>query len=229
MTQELTTLPDTKQIELKVEDALSHANGLTIKDAETFKAGAAFLLGLKSILKEVAETFDPVVAAAFKAHKAAKAAKDKHSDPLIQAERIVKSKLSVFQVEEATRQREAQRKAQEAARKLEEERALQDAIDLESSGQKAEAEALLAQPVDVPVVHVESGAKAQGVSTRKAYGAVCHDLLALVKHVAAHPEYINLLQENGPALNSMARSLKDAMKIPGVEVVVENIVSAKVG
>jgi hypothetical protein len=61
----------------------------------------------------------------------------------------------------------------------------------------------------------------EGVSTATRYRAEVVDLLALVRYVAANPHMVNLLVANGPALNAQARSLREAMQLPGVKVVKE--------
>jgi len=67
-------VPDTREIDQKALSAVDSARELSIKDQKQFAHAADFLQGLKTIEKAIDETFDPVIKAAFDAHKAALAA-----------------------------------------------------------------------------------------------------------------------------------------------------------
>jgi selenocysteine-specific translation elongation factor len=62
-------------------------------------------------------------------------------------------------------------------------------------------------------------AKLAGANEATTYSAEVTDLAALIAYVAANPMFVNLLQANGPALNSQARALKEAYAIPGTKLV----------
>lgn len=60
--------------------------------------------------------------------------------------------------------------------------------------------------------------KVAGVSVRKNYKARVTNMLELVKHVAAHPEFINLLELNQSSADKLAKSLEEKLSsvIPGL-------------
>jgi hypothetical protein len=180
------------------------------------------------------EHFEPSRKALDIAKKEVLAARDAFIAPLATAERIVSGKSGAYaEVERARAEAAAKvaaeeaRKREEAIRKREEEQALQDAIAAEAAGDTAqaadlfaEAEEIEAAPIVVPVIApVMQTATVAGVSERKTWSAELTDIAALVAHVATHPECINYLLPNMPALNSLARSQHEAMRIPGVRAV----------
>lgn len=138
--------------------------------------------------------------------------------------------------EEAARmERERQeqiRRAEEEARQRAEEEKLAAAVEAEAEGAPAEdVEAILDAPVHVAPVVVftppivtpvvpQTFERAAGVSKpRENWSAVVDDPLALIRYVAEHPDCIEFLTPNMPALNAQARSKKLGMSIPGVRAV----------
>ena len=95
---------------------------------------------------------------------------------------------------------------------------------------RADAEALIAEPVYVAPVQVEKATPVvSGISYRTTYSARVTDKAKLVAFVAANPSFLNLVQADSVALNALARSLKTGMQIPGVVVDEKRVVAAGVG
>lgn len=144
--------------------------------------------------------------------------------PIAEARAIYFAKSDTFQSEERKRAEEESRRLQAQARKEEEERQIAAAIEAEASGDMAEAEAIIQEETAAPVVTVAPAvAKVDGVSTTTRWSAEVFELLALVKYVAAHPEWISLLEPNGPNLNRLAVSQRQALSIPGVRAVSKTV------
>ena len=57
------------------------------------------------------------------------------------------------------------------------------------------------------------------ISEPVVWSAEVTDLLKLVKYCAANPEWVHLVAASMPNLNSVARSQRDGMNIPGVRAV----------
>src|SRR5262249_33678901 len=72
------------------------ASRIVIKNDQGYVEAGEFLLTVKGLLKEVEDTFEPIIKAAHKAHKEAVAQKRKFSDPLEEAERLVKAKIGMW-------------------------------------------------------------------------------------------------------------------------------------
>jgi hypothetical protein len=210
------------------------ARAIRISDADTYARACEFLKSVKALRDEITQTFDPHIKRAHEAHKALLKEKQDAEAPLAQAERIVKDGLVAYDREQERIRREEARRLEDEARRQEEERRLMEAIELEEAGNeagdeglKAEAVALLEQPIIVPTVAVApSTPKVAGVAFRETWSAKVTDLAALVKYVAAHPQFAGLLSANMPALNAQARSLKGQLQIPGVEAVCTRDVAA---
>ena len=60
--------------------------------------------------------------------------------------------------------------------------------------------------------------KVGGLSTSKTFDFEVTDLLALVKHIATHPEHINLVQADTVKLRGFVKSLGANTNLPGVRV-----------
>lgn len=60
--------------------------------------------------------------------------------------------------------------------------------------------------------------KVSGLSTRKVWKVEVTDKLAFVKYIAEHPEYLELIEPNTPAVNKLGLALKQACPLAGVRV-----------
>lgn len=70
----------------------------------------------------------------------------------------------------------------------------------------------------MPVAIAASAPKADGIGIGYDYSAEVTDLMELMRHVVSQrPDLVALFKINEPALNSQARSLKDALNLPGVK------------
>jgi len=76
------------------------------------------------------------------------------------------------------------------------------------------------EPVAAPVIHVAPQvAQVEGVSSMTRWSAEVTDLMELVKYVAAHPEWLSLLEPAMPNLNRLAVAQRQALSIPGVRAI----------
>lgn len=175
---------------------------------------------LRLAQRKIQELFSQPKTDAFRAHKSICAAESKLLIPYVEAERIVSSKCTGYEREQRRIAEEAERHAREDARRREEELRFQEALEAENAGEAAEAQAILDQPIAVPTVRVEPEvAKVEGISQRVLWSAEVNDLVALVGYVAAHPEWISLVEPNATALNALARAQRGELRIPGVKAV----------
>lgn len=69
--------------------------------------------------------------------------------------------------------------------------------------------------------------KAAGISTRETYKAEVTDKQKLVAYIAAHPDFLNLLDVNATALNQMAKALKSNLNLPGVRAYPDRGIAAR--
>lgn len=198
---------------------LESGKALTVKDNETYLAGAELRKAVKALDKKADEFFKPLKQKQDEAKKALLDAEKSVRGPLQQALEIIDGKLKTYEREQEKKRQEEEKRLQEEARKQAEEEAITIAAQLEAEGDKTTAEAVLSAPVETPHVVVGSFVpKVAGLGRRENWVAQVTNLQALVAAVAAGTQPITLLQPNQTALNGMARSLKGAMKVPGVRV-----------
>lgn len=148
-----------------------------------------------------------------------------------EAERAERERRAADEARAAEEKRKADEAAAAAKRDAEAARAAGDAeaeelaaleeAEAAEAGRRAQAEraAIKAEPVTAPaVVRVAPAvATVAGVSARTTWKARVVDPLALLKHVAANPEWLNLVKFDEAALNALARTQKDRLALPGVQ------------
>lgn len=211
---------DTQQIERDVQIAVREAGEITISNDPELETAGAFLVRLKRILKEIDETFNEPIASANKTHKDMLAAKKKHAEPLLQAERAVKGGIGKYQAEQRKLREDEEHRLRAKAYKEEEDRCLADAEALASQGEPEAAEELISQPVVAPPVVLPGPPKVAGVSTRTAWKWRETNFALVPK------EYLILDERK---INGVVRSMGKQTSIPGIEVYPEEVVSARAG
>jgi len=147
---------------------------------------------------------------------------------LAEAERLLKGALLGFQAEQDRIARELQAKADEEARK-EKEKLEQQAEKAEAKG-KIEKAGELREQAQAHLAPIVSSAapKISGIASRETWKAEVTDKMAFVRHVVeARPDLIALVLIDQSGLNAQARSLKDALALPGVKAVKETILAAR--
>jgi hypothetical protein len=132
---------------------------------------------------------------------------------------ILKGKMLGYG-QEVARKAAEERQAAERAAQAERDRLAAEAAALAAQGRTGEAEVktqVAAMIVAAPPTQAEAP-KVAGVSERKTVEFEVVDLLALVKHVAEHPELVGLLAIDGVRVRAHVKSLGLACKTPGIRV-----------
>ncbi|ABN87738.1 hypothetical protein X880_6062 [Burkholderia pseudomallei MSHR4032] len=151
-------------------------------------------------------------------------------------EEAARQERARMEAEAAAREAAAQAEAQRIQREAEQAAAAGDVetaarlnAEAESRVEQGAAEAATLQQtatlITAPVV--AAAPQTKGVSTRKVWKAEISDKLALVRYVAAHPEYVDLLDANMPAINKIALALKANCPLDGVRVFEDNVLAAR--
>lgn len=214
--------PTTGHLAQPHQSLMQEARDLSVTDAESHGRGLEIIKRAQLAHRAVEDLFREPKAAAHKAHnfltemeKALLSAPDS-------AKAEAMTKVTEYEEVERRRAEEEARRKEEEARKAEEERLIADAQAAERDGRPEDAEAILSEPVSAPIIApAPKVAQLAGVSSVTRYAAQVVSMVELVKYVAAHPEYINLLTPNTTALNQLARAQREALKIPGVKVAKE--------
>lgn len=230
------TMPQSKEIEDESRGLAVVQVNLTITTHADYMAAGEKLKSIVRAKNQVVNLFLKAKKTAHNAHAEICAAEKKLLDPLKKAEDEYGKKVKGYLMAKAAREaqealqrrkeaeEEAQRKAVETQKAQDDER-IKVAEQLQASGFKEEAEAVLSQEVPpVPVAPiiiapVEKGEVVSGQHLRKTYKFVVDNMTLLVQEVAAGRQPIAFLLPNQKALDQMATALKNELRIPGGHVV----------
>src|SRR2546428_10648006 len=220
---------ETTELERRALTWPEKAKQTMIEDQVTYDRASAMLLGIKDLRRDIDLHYDPLIAKAYAAHKTPPAAKKKIEAPLAEAETILKTGISRWHAEQERARQELERKAREESEHLAEEIRLEMAVQAEESGAPAEVvQEMLESSISLPApVAAPTYQKADGISTQRRYRADVTDIKALCRAVADGEVSPECVVANMTVLNSMARSLKETLRIPGVRAVFDDIVSAR--
>ena len=202
-----------QSLEKQVEESLVYQT-IVVNNQNSYEMASGILRGVKGLIKQVEDSYNPIVSKALSAHREAIAQRDKYLNPLKKIELAVKNRISGYldeceqkrRAEEIRLQSEAEEKARKEKEKLE-----ARAEKWAEKGKTEKAEALKEQaeqveaivPTVSPIVQ-----KVEGQSTRKVYKARVVDFSILSN------DYKIVNQQ---LLDSIARNTKGQQKIAGVE------------
>lgn len=220
------------ELETETSSWASRAAGLTITDRESCTNASLLLRSIKALRTQVAAFWAPHHEAAAETKRKAEAARKGLADeqarmeaPLIEAERILKSRLLTFESDQERLRLDEERRLQAEAQRRAEMLTLEAAAALETEAVKtgdaemlAEAADILEQPIEAPVVSVAKAVpKVQGVTYRDAWKAhPTIDVKALASAVASGRAPAAFLVPDMTAINAFARATKGTHPVPGV-------------
>jgi len=202
--------PEDRELAKKTGNVLYDAQSLAIQNDKQFHYASDILRTIKGLQREIDEYFEPIIRKTHEAHKAALNAKKVQSEPLIKAERIIKSKVTTYHEARERVRREEERRRNEELRKKEEERVLQEAIETGD-------ESVLEEPVTILEVKVEDTTRHEGIS----YSLIWKFRVLDKEKV---PEEYKIVDEK--KVSQVVRAMKENTNIPGIEAYSEKIVRA---
>ena len=214
-------LIETKALDSKVTTSLDYAKSLQITNDTICQEAIDYEHGLSALIKEIEATFGPHKDAAHKTWKGLVAEEKRHVDPVEEAKRLIKSKRITYDTEQTRIRKAEEARLQAEARRMAEEAALRDALAAEAEGRPEEAEAIISEPVSVPIVTIAKTTPSAGVggAIREVWSAEVYDLHALVAAIVEGKASIGLIEPCMTALNGIARSLKSNMRVAGVRAI----------
>jgi hypothetical protein len=250
------TLPDSTALTGRAQQALAFIEKFQVTDAESYQLAAEELQAIKTRANALEAQRTGITGPINKALKAINDLFRGPADLLERAEQLLKGKMLAYNREQERLAAEERRKAEEAAaaerkrladeaaaRQREAEEQQRAAAEAKAKGdaqaaelaaaaaQRAQAEAhavaTTAQMVVAAPVTTIAPAKAKGITTTTKVEFEVVDLHALVKHVAANPELINLLQADSVKLRAYVRGLGLSCSLPGVRVFEGQVLAAR--
>lgn len=211
--------PSSAELSKGASAALQLVNEFEITDAPTFEIAADELKSIKAKATALEERRKALTQPLDAVKKGIMDLFRGPLDLLGQAEGILKSKMLTFQQAEQ-RKAEEQRLLAEKAAQEERARLQAEADALAAQGRAGEAvvketvaQMIVAAPVAAPAVP-----QVKGIATTKTIDFEVVDLHALIVHVAAHPELVNLLNADSVKLRAFVKGLGMACNLPGVRV-----------
>jgi hypothetical protein len=204
-----------------------------IVDRDSCVDASHFLRSIKGLRAQIQQWFAPHIEAAMETKRSADVARKALVDeqtrveaPLVDAEQRVKRALLAWEIEQENIRREQERQLQAEAQRRAEELTLAAAAAMELEATATgdtelmqEAQDIIAQPIEAPVVSVAKlMPKVQGVTYRdnfKVHPDI--DIRALAAAVGAGHASVTFLQPNLTALNSFARATQGTQVVPGVK------------
>jgi len=120
-----------ESLEKRAIEVATKAGEIKVIDQPSLTMANQFILVIKSVRKEIADTFDPIIDQTNKAHREALLQKARHDKPLWDAELLLKQRTTGYLIEEDRKCREAdiaRARAEAERRKIEEEAMLKAQI-----------------------------------------------------------------------------------------------------
>jgi len=238
MSTEITTIPASVAITAPNPQALARGataalalvNDFEITDAATFEIAAEELRGIKA---KASALDDQRKAITGPLDAAKKAVMDLFRGPvevLTKAEGILKGKMLTYQQADQRKAEEARLQAERIARE-QREKLEAEARELAAQGRTGEAavKETVAQMVVAAPVAAPAPPAVKGISTSTTIDFEVVDLHALVKHIAAHPELVNLITADSVKIRAYVRGLGMATNLPGVNIFQKQTLASRKG
>jgi len=202
---------NTQMLEVKETEVVQTALSIVItnNDEETF--AVEYCKIIKNLQKEVNDTFDPIVEKAHQTHKEATTQRNRHLNPLLEAEKAVKQRIKDYRLMLEQKRQEEERIAKERMDRIikaEQEKLMQQAEEAKDKGDNETADKLAVQAVSTEAggVFVESKAKAQeGLSSSIVWkgrvvdlSQVPQEFLIITPNQKAIDAYIKIYGKNNP-------------------------------
>lgn len=214
MALELVKAPDTTQLDTQATSALAFAESLGIDNMADYAAAGAKWKMLRSLAKEISDTFGPIKAKLHEAHKEAVAQESRHLLPVIAAQRTIKGKMAAYDAKQERIRREEEARLQRVAHRQAEEAALREAAAAEAAGDSEAAEAIMSEPVAAPPVILPSSTPRTGVTFREVWKFRITDERLIPRQY---------LMPDAKKIGGVVRAMRDGTQIPGIEVYSEKV------
>ena len=211
-------IPKNQEIEKGISNITQQALCLKVVDNKSYAQAGSMRNAHTDMKKTIIGFFKPHKDNAWKAHKALCKAE---TDELAKLSPAVKHLDTEMLAQEKIWEKEKlaeEERLREIARKEAEDQQMKDALEAEKEGNKEEAEAILNEEPHVPTpIVAPSTPKIAGLGTVTNWTHKVTDLKLLVKAICEGKVSVNAVKANETFLNQQARSLKDTVKIEGVE------------
>jgi len=199
---------DLQSLEKQTADVVVNANQLTVTNALQFVNANEYLKAIKGIRKEVDNSFDPIIKKAHDTHKEAVAQKKNHTNPLDEAETIIKGKCIIYEELEKKRIETERLEVEKKAQAL-----LAKADKMKNEGK---ADLLRAEASVIQSAPTTEATKAPGASFSTKWEGVVENSTDFLEYSLKTHSLRNFIEFDQSEINKFANSTKGQMKIPGI-------------
>lgn len=208
--------------EQKILEFPDQAKLMIIYDDKSLKGANNFLGVVKGLIKEVRDTFNPIVDKTHKAHKEAVIQKKKYEIPLLEAEKIIKLQIASYlsEQERIRKEKEEEARKEEEERKRVAEEKLKEAQVALNSGDAKEAERILDEEIPVSEIFIPPPPppKLEGTSVRKIPKWRCININEVPR---------DMLVLDSVKITRLVKESRGQVRIPGIEVYFEDSVAMR--
>lgn len=195
-----------QKAQIEIGELVEMGNVLDISSDGEFQKANEYRQTALRLEKEIEAAFDPIVDAAYKAHKTATSTRARFLEPLLKVKKVIADKMAKWQTSERERIAREQREAEAKRREEAEQQKKREAEALREQGETALAEVVEQTPVVIPEEKIEAP-KAEGFSTRENWD------FRLIDIRKVNPEFLIL---NESKVRSVVKAMKtDAHTIVG--------------
>ena len=179
-----------------------------VRAGELWKAG-------RDMLEQIDSGYDSIIKAAHKAHKEAVAKKKSVYEPVEGAVKRIKRLMADYDMEQEHIRRQEQARLEAEARKAEEDRRLAEAIAVEQSGNRDEADRIMEEVITLPPVVIRKTVpKIEGMVMREIWK------FEVVDPAAVPRDYLKIDEVK---IGQVVRAMKSGTAIPGVRVYAQKV------
>lgn len=208
------------QLEQRAASLPEQARALQIVDRPSFELAADRLRGVVELRREIEAHHAPMKQKAFEAHRTICAAERKLLEPVAEAERILKSGIGAWELQQRRLREEEERLIREEAEREQAELIEAAAVEAEAQGATVEeVAAIIEQPIILPKIAASTETRVAGLSTAAVYGAEVVSLRDLCRAIADGKASPNFVAPNYTALNQAARAMRESFSVSGCRVV----------
>lgn len=206
-----------KELTSTVSDVENAANSFVVNSAEDYENAGVFGRKLKRLAEQVKDYWKIPKDLAHKAHTDICSKEKVMLAPIQAAEKVIKAKMSAYNVEQERIRREAEEAARKAAREAAE-RKLDEAIALSNNGNSEEAEIALEESaimedVSSTITLSTDKPKTDGISSKKDW------VIKSIDHTKVPVELAGVVIRpvDEKAVMRLIRASKGQIKIDGIE------------
>ena len=212
----ISSTDEERKLSTQVSDIEFRAESIVVNDDNSYAQAATFVKEVKRMIKSVKEFFKPMKDQAHRAHAEICKRENEMTEPLSNAEKILKESMGRFaEIQERKRREEAERQRLEAEKLAKQK--LEEAITADEAGDDegreiAMLDAAYAEQMAVNPTPVPSAPKTEGVSTKKDWEIVSIDDDKVPVDIAG----ICIRPVDKAAIMKLIRNSKGKVKIDGV-------------